>query len=334
MKKIMKSKSFLLFASLIAAGAATNVVINHFELPIAKVTVKVVDENEVPIHKANVWLMFKDRLTAKQQDIRGLTDTHGFFTGEGGADVAGIGCGITKDGYYNSGAPVPKFTEIDEALNHWKPWNETCTVIMRPIGKPVALYAKKIQTQLPELDMPCGYDLEAGDWVMPYGKGMKKDLIFKIHKDVRGMQDYDAAGELTFANSNDGLLDVHKPVVAYSKFKWERLAPENGYESKLQLRKAWFPLGSGRKPIFSYKKETEWEGYFLRVRTVEQDGKIVSAYYGKIRGGIEIEPRETPNCTITFTYYFNPTPNDRNLEWDTKKNLFGGLTDMETPRDP
>jgi hypothetical protein len=39
-------------------------------------------------------------------------------------------------------------------------------------------------------------------------------------------------------------------------------------------------------------------------------------------------------CTIIFTYYFDPTPNDRNLEWDTKKNLFSGLTSMETPREP
>ena len=37
---------------------------------------------------------------------------------------------------------------------------------------------------------------------------------------------------------------------------------------------------------------------------------------------------------FVFTYYFNPIPNDRNLEWDTKRNLFSGLTDMETPREP
>jgi hypothetical protein len=78
----------------------------------------------------------------------------------------------------------------------------------------------------------------------------------------------------------------------------------------------------------------KWEGYFFRVRTVEQDGKIVSARYGKIRGGIEVDPRWSSTCSVTLTYYFNPTPNDRNLEWDMKKNLFGGLTDMETPREP
>jgi hypothetical protein len=54
----------------------------------------------------------------------------------------------------------------------------------------------------------------------------------------------------------------------------------------------------------------------------------------KIRGGIEVDPRWSSTCTVTFTYYFSPTPNDRNLEWDMKKNLFGGLTDMQTPREP
>jgi len=35
-----------------------------------------------------------------------------------------------------------------------------------------------------------------------------------------------------------------------------------------------------------------------------------------------------------YVYYFNATPNDRNLEWDTKKNLFGNLPPLQTPREP
>ena len=70
--------------------------------------------------------------------------------------------------------------------------------------------------------------------------------------------------------------------------------------------------------------------YFLSKWIDELD----SAHCGKIRGRIEVDPRWTTICTILFTYYYNLTPNDRNLEWDQKRNLFSGLTDMETPHEP
>lgn len=35
-----------------------------------------------------------------------------------------------------------------------------------------------------------------------------------------------------------------------------------------------------------------------------------------------------------FTYYLNPTPNDRNIEFDPKRNLFTNLSSSEEVRDP
>jgi hypothetical protein len=165
---------------------------------------------------------------------------------------------------------------------------------------------------------------------------MVKDLIITIrNKDVKDARDFDAQGELTFGNPLDGLQETSIPDIGKnSVFKWERQALENGYQPKFKLQNTWW-RSLRQKPVRSFKfDDKEWEGYFFRVRTVEQDGKIVSAHYGKIRGGIKIEPRETPTCTIIFTYYFNPTPLDRNLEWDTKHNLFGGLNWEQTPREP
>jgi hypothetical protein len=325
----MKTKLIVCLAALLAI-AATNVTMQHFELPLAKVTVSVVDENRQPIENADVSLGFGD------SSVKGVTDVNGLFTGEGRCNISGIGSTITKDGYYWGFAPTPNFRERDEILNHWKPWGETCTTVLRPVGKPVALYAKKVQANIPILGEPCGYDLEVGDWVAPHGKGMNKDLIFTIrNKEVRDAGNFDAQGEMTFKQPLDGLQETSIPDIGKnSVFRWKRQAPETGYEPKFLLQNTWWE-SLHQKPVRSFKfGGKEWEGYFFRVRTVEQDGKIVSAHYGKIRGGIEIEPRESKTCTIIFTYYFNPTPLDRNLEWDTKRNLFGGLTDMETPREP
>ena len=33
--------------------------------------------------------------------------------------------------------------------------------------------------------------------------------------------------------------------------------------------------------------------------------------------------------TLRFTYYLNPTPNDRNMEFDPKRNLFQNLKSTE-----
>ena len=55
--------------------------------------------------------------------------------------------------------------------------------------------------------------------------------------------------------------------------------------------------------------------YYFRVRTkVDDGGNIVSAYYGKIYGDF-----------MQFSYYLNPTPNSRNVEFDPKRNLMTHL---------
>ena len=331
----MKSKLIILLASVSAVGATTNLVMNRAELPVAKVTVKVVGENEKPIANANVWFTFKDPLTWKDQDVRGLTDTDGQFTTEGGCDAAGV-CGeITKDGYYMGGTPMLKFHSVD-TNNRRQPWNETYTVVLRPISKPIALYAKKVQANIPVLDQPCGYDFEVGDWVAPYGKGFKSDFIFKIHRDFKDQFNFKVEAEAAFKQQEDGLLPMTTPSIGRnSAFRWERYAPETGYDDT--PRNLYFVNHDPRSGQKQEKNFDFWKrdaGYFFRVRTVKQDGQIVSAHWGKIIGDIGIDPRDSKTCMVIFTYYFNPTPLDRNLEWDMKKNLFSGLTDMESPREP
>ena len=51
---------------------------------------------------------------------------------------------------------------------------------------------------------------------------------------------------------------------------------------------------------------------------MDKDGNVKSALYGKIYGGF-----------MQFRYYLNPTPNDRNVEFDPKQNLLQGLKPTE-----
>lgn len=302
------------------------------ENPQAKLTIRVYDENTNPVGGAQMRIAFVEKYSRQQSMMSGVTDNNGIFIGEGYSDMK-LGADVRKDGYYISGSGI-NYNDITNG--RWLPWNPTIKTILRPVEKPVALYAKKVSADVPVLGQPCGYDLEVGDWVVPYGKGIKRDLIFTIKtKEVKDAGNYDAQGELTFKQLLDGVQETSVPDIGKnSVFRWERQAPENGYKPKYPLYNTWRE-SLHQKPVRNFKfGDKDWEGYFFRVRTVELDGKIVSAHYGKIRGGIVIEPRETPTCTIIFIYYFNPTPNDRNLEWDTQHNLFSNLSWEESPREP
>ena len=64
--------------------------------------------------------------------------------------------------------------------------------------------------------------------------------------------------------------------------------------------------------------------YHLRVRTrLDERGNVIDAQYGKIY--MDFEAKSNPNvpCFGDFTYYLNPVPNDRNVEFG--ENLFKNL---------
>jgi hypothetical protein len=324
MKTIFLTKVFILIGLLATFAGDIN---SGYKLPSAKVTIKVIDENGKAVGGAKVEMGFDGPLT------RGVTDISGIFTAEGPCNVSGIGSRVLKDGYYQSSAAIPKFHDYDQALNRWEPWNKTYNVILRPIINPIPLFSKTVQVDVPALGKLCGYDLEVGDWVAPYGQGRTTDFAFKINKQMKNSSDFDIKGDLTFSDSLNGLQAAAiSEIASNSIFRWPRQAPESGYESEFHLQ---YTLSIDSSTVVrSFKPRTEWEGYFFRVRSTIQDGKLISAHYGKIRGGIEMEPRGTSTCTISFTYYYNPTPLDKNLEWDTHRDLFTKLGPGQRPRYP
>ena len=87
-----------------------------------------------------------------------------------------------------------------------------------------------------------------------------------------------------------------------------------------------------------YKGSTNPATYLVRSRVVEDDGgEVISCHYSKLRNSIKVSRGAGLQASlpvIEFTYYFNPTPNDRNLEFDPEKNLFKNLPRNEQVREP
>ena len=298
--------------------------------PRARVTLHVVGEDGRPIPDVKVLMTFLgDSKANPVTRVEGLTDGSGNFTGEG-LSGGQIGSGLTKDGYYFAGANIPIFRDSKDG--QWQPWNGTYTSILRKIGNPIAMYAKSIDLEIPAISQPCGYDLQVGDWVAPYGKGTTSDFIMTLQRRYQNNNDFDVTVVLSFSNPDDGIQETQLPTeFSSSTFKWPRLAPENGYQSTFSIHSASDPkkgMSGDTGAAFLQKK------YFFRVRTVKRGGQIVSALYGRINEGIYLHPGSSPTCGIHLNYYLNPTSLDRGMEFDPQKDLFTGLSFDEKPREP
>lgn len=98
------------------------------------------------------------------------------------------------------------------------------------------------------------------------------------------------------------------PLFEDNQFRSDHQSPERGYLHKHEQV-------TFRKSDSSHKStRKEGRNYYFRVRTkLDEKGDIESAHYGKIYGDF-----------MSFVYFLNPTPNDRNVEFDPKKNLLQG----------
>ena len=237
------------------------------------------------------------------------------------------------DYYRDTGSKI-RFTNVVD--KKYEPWNPMVELQLKKVINPVPMYAKNLRGfPIPACNEPLGYDLENGDWLPPYGGGSTADFVFRLDRDLGDLtldqvQYFDATLSLTFSNEDDGIQEVADPPPQGSVFHLPRYAPENGYTNYWSLKI--FRNSQGANDIMS--PQTEEMNYFFRVRTKKDDeGKIISARYGKIRGPLwfGIVPGK---AELRMRFYFNPTPNDRNMEFDPKRNLFTDLAPLERVNEP
>jgi hypothetical protein len=193
-------------------------------------------------------------------------------------------------------------------------------LVLNSIVNPVPMYARRVETYIPNPAQKYGYDLMAGDWVSPDGKGRAADLVFEVTGYANNVKDYDSILTVSFANPLDGI----QPFVAHhgSDFISPRQAPLDGYQDKLTLHRARKPEQLSPEWI----DDTDKEGnYFFRIRTLlDEQGKIKSALYGKIYGNFKFGGA-TEGGFLNWDYYLNPEFNSLNMEFDPERNLFRNL---------
>ena len=266
---------------------------------------------------------------------RAVTDVNGRCRLRGRTNCGNIGCWVEKppSGFY----PCPqgwgrRFSEKN-LLGIWQPDNMVATIRLQRVERPIPLFVKRVAKVtrgvftadiFPKGEDTLRYDLLMGDWLPPVGTGRVADVTFTRHPredlgegvngaDVRGPS-YRDSMTVRFPGEGNGLVELHPPPSYRLRI---RTAPEDGYRSEYLCWR-----GTNRK-LEDDSNYDENRCFCFRIRTRRDDrGRIVEAYYGKIYGDILMYTGYNfIVCGVKFLYYLNPTPLDRNLEWDRKTNL-------------
>jgi len=278
---------------------------------------RVVDTDGVPVENANVQASFGENWGGWN---KGLTDSNGIFAVER-VSAGEMIYNVRKQNYYDTDGGY-KWCGAGEIIiedGRWLPWGVTNTIILKKIKNPVALFAARGSYVVPTNGCPIGFDLIVGDWVSPYGKGTQDDLVVYLEEKVSDAYTWHKKLMITFGKSTlDGVCI--QPKDNYSFFKSSYEAPLNGY-SKAEV----WEFDRVKESVLIDTGSSKEDCLIFRIRTeTNNSGKVVSAYYGKIYGPVEYGRIGGGKTWLKINYYLNPTPNDRNLEFDPNKNLFGG----------
>jgi len=297
-------------------------------------TLKVNDDTGRVMVGAHAEIMFRS-ITNKEITQKGPTDERGEFRASTEQTIE-TKLRASMPGHYR--ALVRDSDYYDMPIG-----KATVPVVLPRVLQPTALHALRASLNLPVQDQWLGYDLQAADFVPPHGKGKTADIRFKYRSEFLGYRSdgknlararelslisaerrgegfseeafKKSAGhwsgdlEVSFPSEKEGIIIETERYWFYGQLRLPHLAPETGYAPSQRYEMT----NQGPRP------EPRRVGYFLRTRVkLDADGDIISANYAKIYDDIRFDARGT----VSFWYYFNPTPNDRNLEFDPARNLF------------
>ena len=186
-------------------------------------------------------------------------------------------------------------------------------ILMRKIVKPVEMAKTKlVRTPYPSDEGTFYFDLEKGDWVLPGRKGVVADLgVEYSYRDSEGRTE--SRAKITFLSGGA----YKRKKIDSSSFKSEYRANTNEvYEATFLHSLSFDTKGRGNRILNRALAEDEY--LVFRTRVVrDENGKIISANYGKIYGRIDAFRHFGYTCC-----FFNPIPNDTGLEEMEAYNIY------------
>ena len=276
---------------------------------VADVRIKVVDDLGETVPDATISVTF---YTAPEKvDVkRGKTDAQGCFSAKGRC-IGEAHTWIRKDGYYETKAD-PKFRILSdneaERQRKWSNGTVETVVVLKKKRNPVGLnFSHKQYWAFPVTNEVFFIDLESCEWCPPYGKGKHKDMSL-LYEAIEHPEDgwgttYWNKLTLSMPNVVDGFYSMK--AEPSSQFLYAYQANTNAVFSKSLV------LERERKNDHMIKKilPAENEYFIFRTRTATNHlGQVTSANYGRIGEKLNLA------IGLSMKSWFNPKPNDTNLE--------------------
>lgn len=305
-----------------------------------EIRLQVLDDAKRPLPGVAIEAAFGNTGPRDDVTIRRVTDQDGRFVAQGTA-VYRMHVKARLAGHYDVDC-----LDLDKTKDH------DLTVIMREIRRPIPLYADMCRLvahdrnnppPIPFVEGTYAYDLEVGELLPPHGRGRVADVQVysrvwflgwrlseeKLKEEAAWMRRaglpegglrlqygrWRSEQVVTFPGKDAGFVQLSPPdFQPCSGLKHPHEAPLEGYQPEMR--------GGAETDIpTGYSSSRPTNGYFLRLRVKhDAQGRIVSAHYAKIFGVIAYNQ----SGGVLFPYIFNPTPNDRNLEFELGQNLFKG----------
>lgn len=287
----------------------------------ARIVYRVIDDEGNPITNTVVNGTWQNDYPRKTWQRKYKTDEKGCFIAE---DKVGHGfaCRIQKDGYYNSYHVVTFDWRAGVSPlikdGKWQPYGENRKIVLKRKKNPIemAYYRWGIDGCLaPATNEWIGLDLEKGKWCKPYGEGKYADVKVRFSGVVFDRYGRDTTAEFSFADVPFAGFYIEKKD-SYSTFDtcYVALTNDAAYtESSFLFRnKTTLHMPQDQK-VFRYLDKGEYMVFRTRCK-VDEEGKLVSAHYGKISGAFYGGMMRLMFRGNDSGLYFNPTPNDTNLE--------------------
>lgn len=274
------------------------------------VTLRVVDDMGVPVEGARCegW-MWIDAHKDNGSSYETVTDSNGLarVTGKCGKWVS---VAVSKEGYYSSQDEI-RFSGLKKkgvlGLYEWQPYGSDVRVVLKRIINPTATGKRFIEQAIPAYGKWIGYDLEKAEWTPPYGNGKQSDVRIRFSAREVGMFDFGFKMELSFEEHPfAGVTRVKKNTK--STFQSVYNATTNSaYRGIVQFE---VDRTGAAKRVWDQLEDDEYLVFRTRTK-VNERGELVSAHYGRIDGEWKFYER---HCMWVRGIYFNPIPNDTNLE--------------------
>ena len=281
---------------------------------IAKIELKIVNDDGTPIPDASIDVFMGMNFRVKGYSIAGRTDTNGVFVIEGKTCGDEINVNVSKPGFYRTSRTF-KFVEMghehDVIDGRWQPYGAVEELILRDIRDPKEMpkelfwkfkYTKAINTWI-------GYDIKENDFVVPNGNGKVSD--FEVYIDWNGawLPKYRGmAVKIRFTEPFGGYYAYD--LSANSEFKGPYVAsPDSICRTSAEFSEHVLDNGCREQRLFDHAK-----CWVVRSRCkVSPEGKLNAANYS-VMYDVAFTCNKDGYGGFCITGAFNPTPNDTNLE--------------------